>query len=103
MPDDQLNAILDVGVETWHELLMGLENRGIAPEFGSSVLAVAVAGAITFERISVEEFLSIVMRTLSLWKLEDGAEGPVLVFNRALVEGPSRRTPDEPLAACAGN
>ena len=82
----ELRDIVDAGVRTWEELIEFLGRNGIDYELGSSVLAVAVAGAMTNEGITAQQFLSIVQGTLPLWRLEQREAGPVLVFDRSLLQ-----------------
>lgn len=81
---ESLDATLDAGVEVLEKALESLQRRGLSFELGSSVLAVAVAGAMTYEQLSEDQFLEIIRQTLRFWRLDSRPEGPVLVFNTGL-------------------
>jgi hypothetical protein len=93
MTPQETNAVLEAGLEAWESVLNQMKLRGIDADLASSVLAVAVGGALTAEGITPENFLTIIDQTLKLWRMRSSAEGPVLVFSRplqdhAIVEGP---------------
>lgn len=79
-----LDEVLDAGVEVYSQTLESLRKRGIDFDSTSSVLAVAVAGAMAYEELSEEQFLSIVHETLKLWRREVREEGVFLVFSNGL-------------------
>lgn len=89
MTSKQTNDVLDAGVEAWESVLGCMRQRGLDADLASSVLAVAVAGALTAEGITPENFLEIIAQTLRLWRMKVSAEGPVLVFSRPLEPSPA--------------
>lgn len=87
---ESLDAVLAAGVEVYEQALESLRRRGFDFELCSSVLAVAVAGAMAYEKLTEEQFLSIVQETLKLWRREVREEGVVLVFSTGLVPAPEQ-------------
>lgn len=98
---ESLDVVLAAGVEVYEQALESLRKRGLDFELGSSILAIAVAGAMAYEKISEEQFLSIIQETLKLWKLEQRADGPVLVFSSGLPQSSLPLEIDEALLASA--
>lgn len=82
MTPQETNVVLDAGLEAWVSVVNQMKGRGLDAELTSSVLAVAVAGALTAEGITPENFLTIVSQTLRLWSMRPSGDGPVLVFSR---------------------
>jgi hypothetical protein len=93
MTPNETNAVLDAGLIVWENVVNHMKLSGLDADLASSVLAVAVAGAMTAEGISPENFLMIVTQTLRLWHMTPSGEGPVLIFSRPLRVG--IETPDE--------
>lgn len=81
MPAGPFGATLDAGVDVWKHLLNSLTERGLTADHGSSALATAVAGALAYEGITPEQFLIILNQTVKLWRMEDQADGPTLIFD----------------------
>jgi hypothetical protein len=90
MPPNELSQTLDAGVELLHQVLQSLTSRGLSLHFGSSALATAVAGALTYEGVSAEQFLTMLHQTLRLWRIEQRDDGPALIFDSGPLSGGPR-------------
>lgn len=84
MSDRDVAAVIDAGTEVWNTVLDLMSRRGISHDLASSVLAVAVGGAMTAESITGQQFLTIIQQTLLFWRVEQGSDGPTLLFSNPL-------------------
>ncbi len=72
--DRQFDNILDAGKELHDALTKILEERGIHPHDGISVLATAMGGLMQASEIKMDDFLDVVETTTEMWQRSGGGE-----------------------------